>query len=245
MSIKELVIRSARLPVSYFLFATVLLGVPAAVRAQTQPIFTCSAGKAYVVVDISNSGIMYLDIGGSNATDVIYSIDLTQTPLSATTLSTTLSYTTDWGVSPKDGNLYAVSSNVGGQTAAPVLYRFLTASCYKPDGTTVDAPAGTRETLGTLTGGNPAIASSNFGSACMDASGSFYLVTNDKGIVYRIDNPDQLPVNGASTVTYVSQPSAAPNASNTDGARCTTSAVPLPVELVAFTATPSRTVALG
>lgn len=237
MSIKELVIRSARLPVSHFLFATVLLGVPAAVRAQTQPIFTCSAGKAYVVGDISNSGIMYLAIGGSNATDVIYSIDLTQTPLSATTLSTTLSYITDWGVSPKDGNLYAVSSNVGGQTAAPVLYRFLTANRYKPDGT--------RETLGTLTGGNPAIASSNFGSAFMDASGSFYLVTNDKGIVYRIDNPDQLPVNGASTVTYVSQPSAAPNASNTDGARCTTSAVPLPVELVAFTATPSRTVALG
>lgn len=237
MSTKELVIRSARLPVSYFLFATVLLGVPAAMRAQTQPIFTCSAGKAYVVGDISNSGIMYLAIGGSNATDIIYSIDLTQTPLSATTLSTTLSYTTDWGVSPKDGNLYAVSSNVGGQTAAPVLYRFLTANRYKPDGT--------RETLGTLTGGNPAIASSNFGSACMDASGSFYLVTNDKGIVHRIDNPDQLPVNGASTVTYVSQPSAAPNASNTDGARCATSAVPLPVELVAFTATPSRTVALG
>ena len=329
MSIKDFIVRSARRPVSYFLFATFPLAMPTELRAQTQPIFSCSAGKAYlfqkdvtdayeldlrtgaltqktftgialsngttggkynafgynqrdnyiwgqvyndskviriggdfsgqvysvadlpakpfVVGDISTSGIMYLAIGGSNATNVIYSIDLTQNSLSATALPTTLSYITDWGVSPKDGNLYAVSSNVGSQTGAPVLYRFLTANRYKSDGTTVDAPAGTRETLGTLTGGSPAIAGSNFGSAFMDANGSFYVVTNDKGIVYRIDNPDQLPVNGAPTVTYVSQPSAPPNASNTDGARCATSAVPLPVELVAFTATatPSRTVALN
>jgi len=210
--------------------------------------------KPFVVGDISNDGIMYLAIGGSNATDVIYAIDLkvdlTKTTYSATPISTTLTYITDWGVSPKDGNLYAVSSNVAGQTGAPVLYRFLTAPRTNPaTGTTAASttPAGTRETLGTLTGGSPAIASSNFGSAFMDVNGSFYVVTNDKGIIYRIDNPHQLPVNGSPTVTYVGQPSASPNASNTDGARCATSAVPLPVELVAFTATaaPSRTVALN
>lgn len=334
MPLKEFLARCARGSVSYVVAAMVFVSLPAQLRAQTQPSFTCSAGKAYlfqkdatdayeldlrtgtltqktfngitlpdkttggkynafgynqrdnyiwgqvyndskviriggdfsgqvfsvanlpakpfVVGDISPSGIMYLAIGGSNATDVIYAIDLTQTApssttpaLSATTLPTTLSYITDWGVSPRDGNLYAVSSNVGAQTGAPVLYRFLTANRLNADQTTT--AAGTRETLGTLTGGNPAIAGSNFGSAFMDTNGSFYVVTNDKGIVYRIDTPDQLPVNGSPTVTYVSQPSAAPNASNTDGARCASSAVPLPVELVAFSAaaTLSRTVALS
>ncbi|MGI4741375.1 MAG: DUF6923 family protein [Janthinobacterium lividum] len=201
----------------------------------------------YVVGDVSPGSIMYLAVGGTPATNTIYVIDLNQptSSLRATTLPTTASYITDWAVSPIDGNLYALYSALNGQTALLTLYRFLTADRTNADGS-VDL-AGKREVLGEVSGGSPAIAPSNFGSAFMDLNGSFYVV-NTVGAIYRIDSPESLAVNGSPNAIYIAQPKTSPDASNTDGARCATSrVVPLPVTLTSFTATAaaSRSVQLN
>lgn len=208
---------------------------------------------AAVVGDVSPSGIMYLTRGGSGAgvstaaasLRNIYSIDLTQTSLKATILTTTPppTYITDWAVSPIDNNLYAIYSTISGASpavpAALTLYRFQTGG---------SAP-GTREVLGTVVAGTPVskdgtdhpIAASNFGAAFMDSQGNFFVVANETGYIYRIDTPDK----GNLTAHYVA---AAPApTSNTDGARCPATAVaPLPVTLVSFTAAaaPNRAVRL-
>lgn len=204
-------------------------------------------GKPYVVGDVNKDGIMYLAIGGSNADSQIYIIDLKQASLTATTLTTTLSYITDWAVSPIDGNLYAIHSSLGnGKPAALTLYRFLTADRTNADNSTT--PAGTRESLGEVSGGSPAISNSNFGSAFMDISGSFYVVVNSTEAIYRIDSPDKLAVNGNPSATYIGTPSSVPNDINTDGARCAFSSVKvLPVALTSFWAAPlpRRRVQLG
>lgn len=205
-----------------------------------------------VVGDISPSGIMYLTRGGSTAgatgasttLRAIYAIDLTQPTLTATPLPVVppATYLTDWAVSPVDGNLYALYSTIipaGGTTptnaAALTLYRYQTTG----------ANAGTQQVLGTVVAGstlskdgtNRPITASNFGAAFMDSQGNFFVVANETGYVYRIDTPH---VSGSLTARYVA---AAPaGATNTDGARCPTTAVaptPLPVTLVSFTATPA------
>ena len=209
--------------------------------------------NAAVVGDVSPSGIMYLTRGGSGAgvstaaasLRNIYFIDLTQTSLKATLLTTTPppTYITDWAVSPIDNNLYAIYSTISGATpavpAALTLYRFQTGG---------SAP-GTREVLGTVVAGTAVskdgtdhpIVASNFGAAFMDSQGNFFVVANETGYIYRIDTPDK----GNLTAHYVA---AAPaGAMNTDGARCPATAVaPLPVTLVSFTAAaaPNRAVRL-
>jgi hypothetical protein len=203
-----------------------------------------------VVGDVSPSGIMYLTRGGSTAgatgastsLRTIYAIDLTQPTLTATPLPIVppATYLTDWAVSPVDGNLYALYSTIipAGSTtptnaAALTLYR------YQTTGTN----AGAQQVLGTVVAGstlskdgtNRPITASNFGAAFMDSQGNFFVVANETGYVYRIDTPH---INGSLTAHYVA---AAPaGATNTDGARCPTTAVaptPLPVTLVSFTAT--------
>ncbi|RZL10201.1 MAG: hypothetical protein EOO62_13335 [Hymenobacter sp.] len=199
----------------------------------------------FVVGDVSPSGKMYVAVGGTPSTDQIYIIDLTKPSSSstytATTLTTTLTIITDWAVSPIDGNLYAVSSNVGNNTSAPTLYRFLTA-----DRTTGSNPAsaGTRETLGVLAGitsdKNNNSTSYNFGSAFMDVNGSFYNVLNSTGAIYRIDSPEKLVASSTATptATYVNTPNPTVSSDNTDGARCSAAKIaPLPVVLTSFGAT--------
>jgi hypothetical protein len=205
--------------------------------------------NAAVVGDVSPRGIMYLTRGGSGAgasgssaaARTIYSIDLTQASLTATALTVVppATYLTDWAVSPVDGNLYALYSTIipaGGTTptnpAALTLYRYLTSG----------STAGTREVLGTVVAGSSVsrdgtdhpIVAGNFGAAFMDSQGNFFTVANETGYVYRIDSPH---ISGSLTAHYVA---AAPaGATNTDGARCPTTAVaptPLPVTLVSFTA---------
>jgi hypothetical protein len=210
-----------------------------------------------VVGDISPSGIMYLTRGGSiggntgNAATAytIYAIDLTKTPLTATTLPIVPppTYLTDWAVSPIDGNLYALYSTIQGSSSpALTLYR------YQTTGST----AGTRTILGTVQAGDPTggskppITGSNFGAAFMDATGNLYVVANETGYIYRIDTPHT----GNLTAYYVA--SAPAGFGNTDGARCPTTAIaptkpssptPLPVKLTSFAATaaPNRSVQLA
>jgi hypothetical protein len=209
-----------------------------------------------VVGDVSPSGIMYLTRGGSTGGNTgnaataytIYAIDLTKTPLTATTLPVVPppTYLTDWAVSPVDGNLYALYSTIQGSSSpALTLYR------YQTTGST----AGTRTILGTVQAGDPAggskppITASNFGAAFMDATGNFYVVANETGYIYRINTPHT----GNLTAYYVA--TAPANASNTDGARCPATAIaptkpsnptPLPVKLTSFTAAaaPNRSVQL-
>jgi hypothetical protein len=213
---------------------------------------------AAVVGDVSPSGIMYLTRGGSGAgvtnastnMRAIYAIDLTKSPLTATTLTVVppATYLTDWAVSPIDGNLYAIYSLItpAGSTT-PSNSPALTLYRYQTTGTA----AGTREILGTVVAGTTAskdgtdhpITSSNFGAAFMDSQGNFYVVANETGYVYRIDTPN---ISGSLTAHYVA--AAPPGASNTDGARCPTTAIaPLPVVLAAFSATaaPNRSVQLA
>ncbi|RZK90605.1 MAG: hypothetical protein EOO62_34835, partial [Hymenobacter sp.] len=208
----------------------------------------------YVVGDVSpKTGFMYLAVGGSGATDQIYVIDLTQTTLTATALTTTQSFITDWAVSPIDGNLYAIYSTIinnGTQvnTSKLTLYRYLTKARTINGVTTA---AGTRETLGTVAGGSTPIAAANFGAVFMDSNGSFYVVANASGYIHRIDRPDLLGASDESTAiaaTYITTGPAA-TTNNNDGARCANSRVTttLPVQLAAFAATaaPNRAVRLG
>jgi hypothetical protein len=205
-----------------------------------------------VVGDVSPQGIMYLTRGGSpggatnaeKATLDIYAIDLTKSPLTATTLPVTppATYLTDWAVSPVDGNLYTIFSTITPTSPSGLtLYRYLTT------GTT----AGTRETLGTVVAGSTTrtdgtdhpITPSNFGAAFMDSQGNFFIVANETGYIYRIDAPHTA---GNLTARYIA--AGPPKAANTDGARCPATAVaPLPVQLTAFSATaaPSRRVQLA
>ena len=207
---------------------------------------------AAVVGDVSPSGVMYLTRGGSGAgasgasttMRTIYAIDLTKTTLTATALPVVppATYLTDWAISPVDGNLYALYSTIipaGGTTptnaAALTLYRYQTTG----------ATAGTQEVLGTVVAGSTVsrdgtdrpITAGNFGAAFMDSQGNFFVVANETGYVYRIDTPH---ISGSRTAHYVA--TAPAGATNTDGARCPTTAVaptPLPVTLVSFTATPA------
>jgi hypothetical protein len=215
--------------------------------AQTYTVSGLPSGP-YVVGDIDKNGVMYLAIGGSNATTDIFTTDLTKfaTGLSANKLTTTASFITDWAISPKDNNLYAMYSSLSNKPTALTLYRFLTADRTNANGTIT--VAGTRETLGEVSGGSPAITPNNFGSAFMDINGSFYVVANATGAVYRIDRPDLLAAGSSPTATYIASPSQTPNTTNTDGARCATSIVaPLPVTLVSFSAiaAPGRSVQLN
>lgn len=214
--------------------------------AQTYTVANLPASP-FVVGDIDKNGVMYLTVGGSSATTDIFTIDLTQptTALKATKLTTTISFITDWAISPRDNNLYAMYSSLNNKPTALTLYRFLTADRTNTDGTIT--AAGTREELGEVSGGSPAISPSNFGSAFMDINGSFYVVVNATGAIYRIGRPDLLAAGSSPTAVYVSSPSQTPNTVNTDGARCATSIVaPLPVTLVSFAATaaPRRSVQL-
>ncbi len=226
---------------------------------------------AFVVGDIDKNGIMYMTRGGSSVglnrtTTEIYIIDLKQvpatpnpatpaSPLTVTVLSTPVStYLTDWAVSPKDTCLYALYTYFSGtNTAKTTLYRFAT---HDRTFNGQRITAGTRQTLGTATGGSTPIAPANFGAAFMDNNGSFYVVANVSGYTHRIDNPDKLPaVTDETTPVPVTYIGTAPNATdgNTDGARCALSrptsgsATPLPVSLVSFVATaaPNRGVQLA
>ncbi|RZK98298.1 MAG: hypothetical protein EOO62_26690, partial [Hymenobacter sp.] len=218
--------------------------------------FTAPSGyteTGFVVGDVSGSGTMYLTRGGSaaggNSTTVIYAVDLTKTPYTATILTSQGgTYVNDWAVSPIDGNLYTIYSTItnGGVQANPAkltLYRFLT-SARTVNGVTT--PAGTRETLGTVAGGATPITASNFGAVFMDSDGSFYVVANATGNIHSIKRPDLLPASDETTsiaATFITTGPAA-TTNNNDGARCAlsrVSAAPLPVTLTSFTATPAPT----
>ncbi|MGI4871784.1 MAG: DUF6923 family protein [Janthinobacterium lividum] len=206
----------------------------------------------FVVGDIDVNGKMYLTHGGS-AVAGNASINIRVVDLNGAATSTTLSYTTlpsagpaafisDWAVSPQDNNLYALDCTRNAANGNPLtLYRF-------------NAQTGTRETLGVVAGGTPAVAANTFGSVFMDLNGSMYVVANETGYIHRLDRPDLLAASTTATIpaTYVATGPVATSANqnNNDGARCAAShlgATPLPVALVSFTAAaaPGRRVQLA
>jgi hypothetical protein len=240
--------------------------------------FTQPANKSqttFTVGDVDVNGVMYMTRGGSseginNPNTDVYTIDLKQTTMSpapASLVANVLTFPnrtflTDWAVSPKDSCLYAINTYFVGQNFAnnennTKIYRFVTHN-RRING--VVTLAGTRETLGVAAGGSGsnALVPANFAAAFMDSNGSFYVVANGTGLVYRIDRPDLLAAvpdaNATATTipaTYVvtAQLGDVNTNSNVDGARCAFSrptAGALPVTLTSFVATaaPNRTVQL-
>ena len=165
------------------------------------------SAAGYATGDISPNGVLYL-YGVSGATEIIR-LDLN--PSSPTylqrlsTLPTTGTFISDWAFSPVDGNIYALGDG------NRILYRFNPAT-------------GARTTLGTVTGGGIETLSNNvFGTAFMDANGTFYVGANQTGNIYRIPNPHS----GGLIATAMSN---TPTAVGTDGARCPMSLVGTPTD---------------
>ncbi|MFI1743400.1 DUF6923 family protein [Thalassobellus sediminis] len=155
------------------------------------------------VGDVSAEGVYYLKGGGTSyyAIDVNPESDNYGAYIATKTLTQNLSIH-DWAFNAVDGKLYTVEKNTN------ILYR-------------IDAETGIIESMGEV----PILSGLNYtyGAVYFDASGRFYVSSNQTGTIYVIQNVQDL--DGTNTMDS-NLFAFGPSSSQNDGARCPTAPVP-------------------
>lgn len=156
----------------------------------------------YSAGTVDNNGIWY---GHLNGTTKIMRVDINNTSptylqkLGELTLPSAYNIV-DFAFNPRDGFLYSI-------TNGRVLLK-------------INRTTGATVTVGTVTGGSPAIANDDYGAVFIDSLGNFYVNANTSGRIYRINTVQNLTSTTSGTVLSTTYLATSPASGNNDGAMC-------------------------